>query len=143
MTPLFGRSRMYGCRRGIPVKPNGDYMKVRLGRFVIVLGTVFLGALAPVAHARNIDLYDVSLAVVGGTSGDWQDLGANNPLTIAGVSTTMACCGDFSDGTTPGLGRFTYTVTGAGHYIVSLYLDYDVSTPFYNEYGTINNTGSA
>jgi hypothetical protein len=110
----------------------------------VMAGTLFLGAFAPEAHASNIDLYDIALSVVGGTSGDWEDLAANNPLTIPGVSTNMACCGDASGGTTPGLGTLTYTFIGApGSYTVSLYTDFDASTPFYNEYGTINNAGSA
>jgi PEP-CTERM motif-containing protein len=113
-------------------------------KWLVIFCGLFLGAFAPAARAGNIDLYDLGLSVVGGTSGDWQDLAANNPLTIAGVSTNMACCGDASGGTTTGLGTFTYTFMGApSTYTVSLYFDYDASTPYYNEYGTINNGGSA
>jgi hypothetical protein len=113
-------------------------------KLAVIFGTVFIGALAPAARATTIDLFDVGLAVVGGTSGDWQDLAANDPTHLTGVSTNMACCGDASGGTTPGLGTFTYTFTGApGTYTVSLYFDYDAATPYYNEYGTINNAGSA
>lgn len=113
-------------------------------KLAVIWGTVCIGILAPVAHGTTIDLYDIGLAVVGGTSGDWQDLAANDPTQLAGVSTTMSCCGDSSGGTTPGLGAFTYTFVGApGSYTVSLYFDYDAATPYFNEFGTINNAGSA
>jgi hypothetical protein len=104
-----------------------------------------LGLCGSMARAGNIDLYDVAVSVSGGTSGDWQDVAANDPTAIPGVSTTMACCGDASGGTTPGIGTFQYTFDPgvAASYTISLYFDFDASTPFFNEYGTINNAGSA
>lgn len=112
-------------------------------KFLSVAAAIVLSG--SLARAGDVDLYDVALSVTGGTSGDWQDLAANNPLTIQGVSTTMACCGDATGGTTPGLGTLDYTFDPgvAGSYQVSLYFDFDASTPFFNEYGTINNAASA
>jgi hypothetical protein len=106
---------------------------------------VILGLFRPIAWAGNIDLYDIALSVNGGVSGDWQDVAANDPTALPGVATTMACCGDASGGTTPGLGAYQYTFdpSVAGSYTVSMYFDYDASTPYFNEYGTINDGAGA
>lgn len=110
-------------------------------RTIPVYAVLLFALAAPRARADITDLYDLALSVQGGISADWQDLASNDPTTI--VSTTMACCGDASGGT-PGIGNLSYTFNpGAGTYKVSLYFDYDVSTPFFNEYGIINNAGSA
>jgi hypothetical protein len=106
---------------------------------------LLLALAAPRAHADTTDLYDLALSTSTGITADWEDGAANNPLSY--VSTTMVCCGDGTGGTTPGLGTLSYTFNPGPStptaYTVSLYFDYDVSTPFFNEYGAINNAGSA
>jgi PEP-CTERM motif len=105
---------------------------------------ILSAALSPLARATTIDLYDFALSTSSGVSGDWQDLSANDPTTFLNAGSTIVCCGDASGGTTPGLGTLSYTFNGApGSYTVSMYFDYDVSTPFYNEFGVINNGGAA
>ena len=118
-------------------------------RLAVIAGAaVAFVANVPAARAGNIDLYDFALNTSTGVSGDWQDVSTSDPTLIIDSSSTIhndtLCCGDASGGTTPGLGTVNYTFTGApGNYTVSLYFDYDVSTPGFNEYGTINNGGSA
>jgi len=110
----------------------------------VLLTVAILCSLTPVVRASNIDLYDFAVSTSTGISGDWQDVSTTDPTMISGLSSTMKCCGDPSGGTTPGLGALSYKFSGApGTYTVSLYFDYDVSTPNFNEYGIINNAGSA
>jgi hypothetical protein len=110
---------------------------------------VLMVALAPVSHASGVDLYDFGLSVSGGVSGDWQDVSTTDPTTLltptSSIFNDTNCCGDASGGTTTGLGTFSYIFDpgAAGVYQISFYLDYDVSSPFVNEYGTINNAGAA
>jgi hypothetical protein len=111
---------------------------------VTLSAAAILSVLSPLAHASNIDLYDLALSTSTGVSGDWQDLSVADPTTLINGGSTMVCCGDASGGTTPGLGTLSYTFSGApGSYTVSMYFDYDVSTPFFNEFGIINNGGAA
>lgn len=103
----------------------------------------------PRAHADNMDLFDFALSTSSGISGDYGDIATLDPTMIIDPTSSIyndtSCCGDASGGTTPGLGALSYTFNpGApGAYTVSLYFDYDVLTPDFNEYGTINNAGSA
>ena len=117
---------------------------------LLLSAAVVLSLLGPVARASTIDLYDFAVSTSTGVSGDWQDVSTTNPLAIvnsssASIPTTMVCCGDASGGTTPGLGAVNYTFTGTPgvHYTVTMYFDYDVAIPNFNEYGKVNNPGSA
>jgi hypothetical protein len=102
----------------------------------------FVGLLSPFMSAANVNLYDFAVSSSTGIKADWQDVSATDPTTLAGMSSTMVCCGD-TGGSTPGIGALKYTFTGApGSYTVTMYFDYDVSTPNFNEYGKINNAGS-
>jgi hypothetical protein len=132
---------------------------LKRGKLAGVLGAaVFFIAIAPIARASSIDLYDFALSTSTGISGDWQDTGsAADPLAIIDPTSTLTaglagepagavnCCGDASGGTTPGLATVNYTFTAgaAGNYTVSVYYNFDTSTPYFNEYGAINNAGSA
>lgn len=115
---------------------------------ILLLAGALTGLLSPGLRASSIDLYDFALHTSTGVSGDWQDASTSDPTTIIDTTSTIynshLCCGDASGGTTPGLGTVNYTFHGApGSYSVTLYFDYDASTPNFNEYGTIHNGGSA
>ncbi len=119
-----------------------------LGKFTGILGVAVFLTLSPKAKADTIDLYDFAINVNGTVTGDWQDLATTDPTTVinagSSISNDTNCCG-LPDGTAEGLGTVNYTFTGGavGTYNVSLYYDYDVNTPYFNEYGAINNVGSA
>jgi hypothetical protein len=121
----------------------------KIGRLAGVLGVISVLTLAPKARAGNIDLYDFAISSNGTVTGDWQDLATSDPTLIidntSSIYNDTNCCGDASGGTTTGLGTVNYTFTGGaiGTYDVSLYYDFDVSTPYFNEYGLINGAGSA
>ncbi len=115
---------------------------------VLLSAAAILSVFGPLARAGNIDLYDFAVSTSTGISGDWQDLSTNDPTLIIDPTSTIyndtQCCGDGTSGTTTGLGTVNYTFSpGAGSYTVSMYFDYDVSIPAFNEFGTINNAGSA
>ncbi len=94
-------------------------------------------------HAASLDLYDLAISTSSGVTGDWQDLAANDPTMLAGVTTTMVCC-DSNGGPTPGIGNYSYTFTGApGTYHATLYFNYDIALPITSEYGIVNNGGAA
>jgi hypothetical protein len=122
--------------------------RITWGRLAAGLSAAaFFICTAPEAHASLIDLYDFALSTNTGISGDWQDLSTADPTLIIDSSSSIYndtnCCG-LTDGTTTGLGTVNYTFTGGpGSYKVSMYFDFDVSTPFFNEYGTVNNAGAA
>lgn len=110
----------------------------------LLSATLFVALLSLPVHASNLDLYDIAISTSTGVTGDWQDVSANDPTALPGVSTSMVCCGDATGGTTPGLGNYVYTFNGAaGTYHVTLYFNYNASTPYFNEFGTINNGASA
>jgi len=120
---------------------------------ILFSAVAVLTAFSSIARAGTLDLYDVAVSTSNGISGDWQDLATADPFSIFDPSSTIteipgqpgSCCGDGSGGTTPGIGTINYTFNpgAAGTYNVSIYADYDVAVPNYNEYGVINNAGGA
>jgi hypothetical protein len=120
---------------------------------ILLSAVAILAACTLTARAGSLDLYDVAVSTSTGVSGDWQDLSTTDPFTIFDGTSTItettglagSCCGDASGGTTPGIGTINYTFNpgAAGTYNVSIYADYDVAVPNYNEYGVINNAGAA
>jgi hypothetical protein len=115
---------------------------------LVLSTTAVLSVLSPLARAGNIDLYDFAISTSTGVSGDWQDISTTDPTLIVDPASTIyndtLCCGDAAGGTTPGLGTVNYTFSpGPGSYKVTMYFDYDVAVPDFNEFGTVNNAGSA
>jgi hypothetical protein len=115
---------------------------VHILKMLLCSGAV-LSLFSPLVRADSIDLYDFAISVSGSAnvSADWQDLSSPDPTAFPLESFGLACCGDASGGTTPGLGTISWTIVGAGTYTVNMYFDYDAAVPDFNEFGVVN--GSA
>jgi hypothetical protein len=97
----------------------------------------------PLAHA-DIMLQDFAVNI-NGTSYDYNNLSQTDPTTLPGMNASGFDTYTSGADTGTGLGTLTYTFNPgvAGSYFVNLYFDYEVSTPFYNEYGQVNGTPGA
>jgi hypothetical protein len=92
----------------------------------LALAFVALGASAPMALADSTSLQSVLFNVNGATQTDFTG------MNVAGFNQTT------------GLGTITFTFNpGApGTYSFDAFFDHELSVPFFNEYGTVNNVGS-
>jgi PEP-CTERM motif len=119
----------------------------KLAIAVTVLMFLCLVALTPAfadPTCSTCSLQDFGVNINGSTY-DYNNVNQPDTTTLAGMNATgfsTATSGDMAD---TGLGTITYTFNpgSAGSYFVNFYFDEEVSTPFYNEYGTVNGSAPA